>query len=285
MLFNGNLVSTDRILYTPSAFAKTNLIHLQETGTLQANKPHISKRENLSSFLFFIVIDGEGSLNYDNQTYQLKQYDCVFINCKKPYYHSTTNNLWKLKWTHFNGPNMNAIYEKYKERGGTPTFHPNNIKRYINILDNIHNTSASSNYTKDMIIFQQLAELLSYLMEDSWHQNQTKQNTKKQNLQQIKDYIDQHYQEKITLDQLSQQFFINKYYLTRVFKEQFGITINTYIQQIRITHAKQLLRFTDLSIEKIANQIGIEDHNYFIRQFKQIEQITPNEYRKLWKAL
>lgn len=282
MLFNGNLVSTDRILYTPSAFAKTNLIHLQETGTLQANKPHISKRENLSSFLFFIVIDGEGTLNYDNQTYQLKQYDCVFINCKKPYYHSTTNNLWKLKWAHFNGPNMNAIYEKYKERGGTPTFHPNNISRYINILDNIHTTSISSNYTKDMTIFQQLAELLSYLMEDSWHQNTSKQNTKKQNLQQIKDYIDQHYQEKITLDQLSQLFFINKYYLTRVFKEQFGITINNYIQQVRITHAKQLLRFTDLSIEKIANQVGIDDSNYFIRQFKQIEELTPNEYRKMW---
>lgn len=282
MLFNGNLVSTDRILYTPSSFAKTNLIHLQETGTLQANKPHVSKRENLSSFLFFIVLEGEGTLNYDNQMYPLKQNDCVFIDCKKPYYHSTEQNLWKLKWAHFNGPNMNAIYEKYKERGGTPTFHPNNINRYINILDNIHSTSTSSNYTKDMIIFQQLAELLSYLMEDSWHQNQTKLNTKKQNLQQIKDYIDQHYQEKITLDQLSQQFFINKYYLTRVFKEQFGITINTYIQQVRITHAKQLLRFTDLSIEKIANQVGIDDSNYFIRQFKQIEQITPNLYRKLW---
>lgn len=282
MLFNGNLVSTDRILYTPSSFAKTNLLHLQETGTLQANSPHISKRENLSSFLFFIVLEGEGTLNYDNQTYQLKQNDCVFIDCKKPYYHSTEHNLWKLKWVHFNGPNMNAIYEKYKERGGTPTFHPNNINRYINILDIIHSTSISSNYTKDMIIFQQLAELLSYLMEDSWHQNTSKQNTKKQNLQQIKDYIDQHYQEKITLDHLSQLFFINKYYLTRVFKEQFGITINTYIQQIRITHAKQLLRFTNLSIEKIANQIGIEDSNYFIRQFKQIEQITPNEYRKLW---
>lgn len=282
MLFNGNLVSTDRILYTPSSFAKTNLLHLQETGTLQANSPHISKRENLSSFLFFIVLEGEGTLNYDNQTYQLKQNDCVFIDCKKPYYHSTEHNLWKLKWVHFNGPNMNAIYEKYKERGGTPTFHPNNINRYINILDIIHSTSISSNYTKDMIIFQQLAELLSYLMEDSWHQNTSKQNTKKQNLQQIKDYIDQHHQEKITLDHLSQLFFINKYYLTRVFKEQFGITINTYIQQIRITHAKQLLRFTNLSIEKIANQIGIEDSNYFIRQFKQIEQITPNEYRKLW---
>lgn len=282
MLFKGNLVSTDRILHTPSIFAKTNLLHLQETGTLQANSPHISKRENLSSFLFFIVLKGEGSLHYNNKTYELKQNDCVFIDCKKSYSHTTNTNLWQLKWVHFNGPNMHAIYEKYIERGGTPTFHPHNINRYINILNNIHDTSTSSTYTKDMTIFQQLAELLSYLMEDSWHQNATKQDSKKQNIQQIKDYIDQHYQEKITLDYLSQLFFINKFYLTRIFKEQFGITINTYIQQVRITHAKQLLRFSNLSIEKIAQQVGIDDPNYFTRQFKQIEQITPKKYRKMW---
>lgn len=54
-LFHGNLVTTNRVLYTPSQFAKTNLLHLQEIGKLQAQKQHTSKRRNLASFLFFIV--------------------------------------------------------------------------------------------------------------------------------------------------------------------------------------------------------------------------------------
>ena len=62
-LFHGNLVTTSRILYTPSTFAKTSLLHLQEIGSLQAQKPHTSRRENLSSYLFFLVLSGYGTWN------------------------------------------------------------------------------------------------------------------------------------------------------------------------------------------------------------------------------
>lgn len=51
-LFHGDLVNTTRIIYTPSEFAKTSLLHVQEIGTLQAQKPHVSKREDLDSYLF-----------------------------------------------------------------------------------------------------------------------------------------------------------------------------------------------------------------------------------------
>ena len=48
-LFEGTLVESERILYTPSTFARTNLIHLQECGRLKALSPHTSHRENLAS--------------------------------------------------------------------------------------------------------------------------------------------------------------------------------------------------------------------------------------------
>ena len=106
---------------------------------------------------------------------------------------------------------------------------------------------------------------------------------KKQNLQAIKEYIDTHYADKITLDQLSSKYFINKFYLTRSFKDQFGLPVNSYLIQIRVTHAKQLLRFTDLSVEKIGQECGMNDANYFSRIFKKTEGIAPGEYRKMWK--
>lgn len=85
-LFNpqSSSVSSSRIIYTPSTFARTSLLHLQEVGSLQAVHPHISQRENLVSFLCFIVLSGEGELSYEGQTYQLHTGDCVFIDCRKP---------------------------------------------------------------------------------------------------------------------------------------------------------------------------------------------------------
>jgi len=90
---------------------------LQEIGSLTAQKPHTSRRNNLASYLFFMVISGSGTLEYDGISYDLTVGDCVFIDCKKPYFHRSSEDLWTLKWVHFYGPNMAGIYEKYTERG------------------------------------------------------------------------------------------------------------------------------------------------------------------------
>ena len=282
-LFQGNLVNSSRILYTPSVFAKTNLIHLQEIGTLQAQKPHTSKRENLASYLFFIVRDGSGTLEYDGRVFPLAVGDCVFLDCRRPYSHRTSENLWTLKWAHFYGPNMNGIYEKYVERGGAPCFHAERPEEYVSLLDQLYGIASSNAYIRDMKIYETLTSLLTHLMEESWNPAGSPHSaSRRRDLQSIKEYLDQNYQKKISLDDLADLFYINKFYLTRVFREQFGLSVGGYLSQVRITHAKQLLRFTDLPVEKIAHECGMNDANYFSRMFKKIEGVTPGEYRRRW---
>ena len=170
-LFNpqSSYVSSSRIIYTPSTFARTSLLHLQEVGSLQAVHPHVSQRENLVSFLCLIVLSGEGELSYEGQTYQLHAGDCVFIDCRKAYSHSTSNELWALQWCHFYAPSLPAVYEKYKERGGRPVFHPADIKPFTDLLTDLYNLASSSDYIRDMRINEKLGTLLTLLMEQSWH--------------------------------------------------------------------------------------------------------------------
>lgn len=282
-LFCGNLVKSNRIIYTPSLFAKTNLIHLQEIGELNAQKPHASRRENLQSYLFFMVQSGSGRLEYDGRLHPLKKGDCVFIDCKRPYSHHSSEDLWTLKWVHFYGPNMAGIYEKYVERGGHCCFCPRSLSGFDDTLNTIFELAASNDYVRDMKIFEKLTALLTLLMEESWNPGHGSASpSQRQNMQKVKEYLEQHYSEKITLDRLSEIFYINKFYLTRIFKEQFGTTLNSYLVQVRITHAKQLLRFTDKTVEKIGQECGMNDANYFTRIFKKIEGITPGEYRRRW---
>ena len=98
----------------------------------------------------------------------------------------------------------------------------------------------------------------------------------------IKNYLDENYAKKIALDDLSERYFINKYYLTRIFKEQFGVSIMDYLLSVRITHAKNMLRFTDKSAEEIGLSCGIGDVYYFSRVFKKVEGVSVREYRKQW---
>lgn len=287
-LFDGSLVRSNRIIYTPSDFAKANLIHLQETGELRAQKPHSSRRVNLASYLFFLVLEGQGTLQYGGRTYVLRQGDCAYVDCRRAYAHRSSEALWRLKWVHFYGPNMSGIYEKYVERGGSPSFAPKAPEKYEKLLDEIYEIAASAAYIKDMQIFEKLTSLLTLLMEESWRavdpqpRDDRRGIKKRQNLQTVKEYLDLHYAEKISLEQLSENFFINKFYLTRIFKEQFGASVTGYLLQVRITHAKQELRFTDKPIEEIARACGMSDANYFSRTFKKVEGVTPGEFRRMW---
>lgn len=308
-------VQSSRILYTPSPFARSSLLHLQEVGSLTAIKPHTSKREKLQSYLCFMVEDGEGELVYEGKKYELRRGDVVFIDCRKAYSHSTGNssitgdghsvdnsrsmdnnhsadnnhttekdngNLWSLRWCHFYGPSMPAIYAKYCERGGEPVIHAEDLSPYIAILSDIYNLAGSSDYIRDMRINERLNTLLTLLMESSWHKGSEQSAPKKLEIHNIKTYIDEHYAEKLTLESMASVFFIDKYYLARLFKAQYGVTLTTYLQQVRITHAKRMLRFTDKRIEEIAAECGIGDLNYFSRVFKKLEGLSPSEFRKLW---
>ena len=284
-LFYGGtpLSSSQRILYTASNFAKTSLLYLQEIGHLQAMQPHSSRRSGLASYLFFMIESGSGVLTYDGNTYHLSAGDCVFIDCKKPYTHTTSTDLWQLKWCHFNGLGMANIYEKYLERGGLPCFHPEDPASFDSILSGLHRTAESSSYIRDMKINECLAALLTSLMQESWQPESQHNSTRRQDLTLVRSYLDEHYTEKITLDALAERFFINKFYLVRLFKEQYGLSINHYLQQIRITKAKQLLRFTDKTVEMIGFECGLGAHSYFTRTFKKVEGITPIEFRQQWQ--
>ena len=301
-------VQSSRILYTPSPFARSSLLHLQEVGSLSAIRPHTSKREKLQSYLCFMVEDGEGELVYEGKKYELRSGDVVFIDCRKVYSHSTGMNpnagLWSLRWCHFYGPSMPAIYAKYCERGGLPVIRGADVSvdlargadmgrrddvscgadvsQYAAILTDIYTLASSSDYIRDMRINGKLNDLLTLLMESSWHREAHTNAPKKMEISRVKSFLDEHYEEKLSLESVASHFFIDKHYLARLFKEQYGVTLVTYLQQVRITHAKRMLRFTDKSIEEIGLECGIGELNYFSRVFKKLEGVSPSEFRRVW---
>lgn len=277
-----NNIQTRRILHTPSSFARENLFYLQEVGTLTSQNPHIKKRKYLTSYLFFIVLDGSGTLTYEKEEFQLKKGDCVFIDCKRSYSQKTEQDLWSLQWIHFNSIHMDAIYQKYLAHNGSPCFLTKKSDLYGSILTDIYQIADSPDPITDIRISEKLSTILTLLMEETVNPLLTPLSSKKYLLKEIKTYLENHYTEKILLDDLSKKFFINKFYLTRIFKEYYGVSIYNYILQLRITQSKKLLRFSELSIEMVAYHCGITDANNFSRIFKKIEGVSPREFRNMW---
>ncbi|MCM1143153.1 MAG: response regulator [Blautia sp.] len=95
----------------------------------------------------------------------------------------------------------------------------------------------------------------------------------------VQDYIDLHYAEDISRNILTDIFYLDPDYASKLFKKELGISFKNYLIQKRIEVAKNLLANTDLPINIIADNVGYGNYSYFTRIFKKVTGITPIEYR------
>lgn len=96
---------------------------------------------------------------------------------------------------------------------------------------------------------------------------------------QIKAYIQAHYAEELTLNVLSERFYVSPVYLSRLFKKKTGINFVEYLTHIRMEKAREYLTGTRHKVYHIAEMIGYENPRYFARLFKEETGCTPQEYR------
>lgn len=97
-------------------------------------------------------------------------------------------------------------------------------------------------------------------------------------------YIEENYNKKISLKQLSKECFYNPSYFSKLFKECFGKTLSEYIIGKRMDKAMQLFQTTEDSIEQISYNTGYNDKKQFYKHFKAHTGITPNLYRQKLKS-
>ena len=273
--------SSRRMIQTPSAFARSALFYVQETGYLKLRESHLARRKNLESYLVVLVLSGSGTLMYRDTSYPLKKGSCFFIDCTVPYYHqSSRSDPWELIWVHFNGSSSSQYYRCFSSKSA-PAFRPQAFPELQETLEHLLEVNAASDLPAEISSSRLIVELLSILLLDIT-ENRAKKHPGKQKMAQVRHYLDEHYTEKFSLDALSEQFFISKFHLSREFRSLYGITLNHYVIARRITLAKKLLRFSDYTLDEIAENCGFYDASYLNRQFKKSEGIRASDFRKKW---
>ena len=275
------VTETHRVIHTPTDIARKSFLYIQEAGYLKSLKPHLGKRSGLDSYLYLIVLSGSGRIFYENIPYYVSAQDCFLLDCHQPYSHiSSEQDPWELLWLHFNGMQAPMIYSYVIQKNGCcfRTSHLPIITDAIHELISLH--SSVSEYS-DVTSSYLITEILT-LSVTGCLKNPSDQTGIKEKLHQILTYINEHFNEPITLDDLSSRFFISKYHLAREFKREYSQTIIQYLSNRRITYAKELLRFTDLNIGEISFRCGLKDMSYFNKVFQRLEGCTASEYRRRW---
>lgn len=97
----------------------------------------------------------------------------------------------------------------------------------------------------------------------------------------VKNYIDDNFTSIDTIDDVCQNLYVNKYYLTHLFKDTIGVPPLRYLIQKRIDYAKTLLKSTNKPISVVAKECGYTDSAYFCRVFKKVTSVSPKAYRDI----
>lgn len=93
------------------------------------------------------------------------------------------------------------------------------------------------------------------------------------------EFIYNHINERITIDDLAEYTNLSPSYLSRLFKKELGISISDYIRQKKIEKAQNLLKYSDFTLIEIANYLAFSSQSHFIQIFKKIVGLTPKKYR------
>lgn len=94
------------------------------------------------------------------------------------------------------------------------------------------------------------------------------------------EFINKNYNSMLSLDDVSMEVDVTPYYFSRLFKEEMNIGFVEYVAKLRIEKAKELLNCSGMSMKEICLEVGYTDPNYFSRQFKKYEGVSPTEYRE-----
>ncbi|WP_256873771.1 AraC family transcriptional regulator [Paenibacillus kribbensis] len=240
------------------------------------------EREELTSFLLLFTLSGRGELQYRDKEYILRPYDLLFINCKEyVQYKTSCQETWEFISINLHGNLIDNFYEQF-DKHNKPVISLKDPSMVLDKLRTLLHVQSERSISSELLSSRLIVELLTVILQHPY----TNPNGNSDGIEEVrkaKQYLDQSYCERITLDSLADMFRLNKFNLAKNFKKQTGFSPIEYLINVRVTAAQGWLKTSDVSIVDIAQYVGIPNTSHFINLFKEHIGETPHSYRKKWR--
>lgn len=235
-----------------------------------------------------LILDGECDIFIGNRCYHASSDDLVIINPQQ-FHHIISQDVATLisVLIDVNGFsidgggdniyfNLNSMEVKNNPRYNTIRYLLYSIIAY-NTMENVN-----SIYTNRAIAYSFFAQLVNDFKVVA-PKEATLNKESLDTINKINGYLNDHYKEKITLTYLSEKFNYSVSYLSRLYKNTYGLNFIDIYDNLRINHSLNDLLQGNKTVQQISDEHGFEDVRSYVRAFKKINGTTPNEYRQKYE--
>ncbi len=265
-----------------------SLLHITDIGYYPKAKHHYRVREEpINQYVFIYCIDGSGWFKLGENTYTVASNQYFILPAGVPHsYGADEHTPWTIYWIHF--------------KGKTASHHAKGLAQPVEIRSSIH-----SRISDRLELFEEIyrtlemgfsKENVSYASSAFHHYLGTLRY-----IQQYRDVVRNDAQQndivtaaihcmkenlgkKLSLEDIAHHTGYSSSHFSSLFHKRTGYAPLSYFNQLKIQQACKLLDFTDMKINQICYNVGIDDTYYFSRLFKKIMGISPSEYKNQKKG-
>lgn len=235
-------------------------------------EPHIHSHLEL-----IYLKKGSGTAVLDNKEYDIGEGDSFLVFPNQIHYYRADNPLEGYMMI-FSPELFEEFKELFRKKIPTiPVLHEADLpEEMVNLLKWIYKKRNSGlqydEYTAKGFLLAILAQLLSKM---TFVDNPTDQDA----IKRILNYCVAHYTEPISLELMAKELYLNKHYISNVFKERMNVNYKDFVNQLRVEHACSMLE-KDMSVTESGYASGFSSVRTFNRVFQKYMMLSPREYKK-----
>lgn len=257
-------------------------IFLYELGTCACDPGYSYEHYTVNRCILHFIIKGKGCLVLDGHKYIVQEHQAFLIpENSRAFYQADEHDPWEYVWFHIGGPKVVSILNEAGINHDNPIFTPLACAKEIEDLafDTLHN------YDREYYCIGNIYKIFDYMVANSKDRVEKTIRNSLLYVKKVISFIQLKYPEPIKIESIAYACGLNRSYLTRLFKEATGYSLQEYLLVYRMKVATKLLLDTDLTVQVIAGQVGYSDAFTFTKAFKRHIGKSPSDYRRLEKKI
>ncbi len=268
----GNLDRERKFLFSGNMAYPFNI---EAVGVTNPDKDYFISRNRSDYHVIEFISSGKGQLTVNGQTFNLQQGDIYILPPESTHsYRADKDDPFKKLWCNFYSDTFTKIQSDYGLTGKY-VFHAPDCETYFHELIEVTAFGSFVNDNEWAKIATILMSILNKIAQHEYHpEGSTAIATR------AKEILDNAIFDNITIEEIAKQLFVSKMLLSQQFKKIYGISPYHYYLNKKLSQAKLMLHYSNMTIKEISNKLCFVDEHYFSGLFKRKVGVTPSTFRK-----